>query len=34
MAIDIASSLNKNFIKEVAKYYEMKGERLGSPELI
>ena len=34
MAIDIASSLNKNFIKEVAKYYEMKGERLGSPELL
>ena len=34
MAIDIASSLNKNFIKEVAKYYELKGERLGSPELL
>ena len=34
MAIDIASSINKNFIEEIAKYYEMKGERLGSPELL
>ena len=34
MAIDLASSVNKNFIKEVSKYYELKGERLGSPELL
>ena len=34
MAIDIASSLNKNFVKEVAKFYELKGDRLDSPELL
>jgi hypothetical protein len=34
MAIDIASSLNKKFVEEVAKFYEMKGERIGSPELL
>lgn len=36
MAIDIASSLNKNFAKEVAKYYKMmkQGGRLVSPELL
>ena len=34
MAIDIASSLNKNFVKEIAKTYELKGDRLGSPELL
>ena len=34
MAIDLACSLNKNFIKEVSKYYEMNGQRLESPELL
>ena len=34
MAISLASSVNKNFIKEIAKYYEMGGERIESPELL
>jgi hypothetical protein len=34
MAIGLASAVNKNFIKEVAKYYEMRGERIESPELL
>lgn len=34
MAISLASTLNKNFIKLVAKYYEMRGERIESPELL
>ena len=34
MAISLASSVNKNFIKEIAKYYEMRGERIESPELL
>jgi hypothetical protein len=34
MAIGLASAVNKNFIKQVAKYYEMRGERIESPELL
>ena len=34
MAIGLSSTVNKNFIKEVAKYYEMRGERIESPELL
>jgi hypothetical protein len=34
MAISLASAVNKNFVKGVAKYYEMRGERIESPELL
>lgn len=34
MAISLASTVNKNFIREVAKYYEMRGEYIESPELL